>query len=138
MTITLSSRAKWILGFFVIMAIFSMGAQSTSTKTDTAPEITPVVEATTDTEKASCGSLAPTAQVLMPDDANPITTPIVGVDDYLIPEESPDGASPLPHDMWLDNSPLYEDGWLLFVNDSNDTIKWVNMAPHMTDKQLGA
>jgi hypothetical protein len=64
--------------------------------------------------------------ILVPGGAIIETTPMVNVPDtaYWVPEESPDGGYPLGRSAWLDNSPLYSDGWVLLVNDSDHTITW--------------
>lgn len=61
--------------------------------------------------------------LLLPDYANPETTPTVVQDDVRIPEEAPNGGH---FTEWLDNSPHYSDGYTLFVNDSADpiTVTW--------------
>lgn len=55
--------------------------------------------------------------------ATPATTPTILFDGKYVPEESPDGAPPVG---WLDNSPLYRDGWVLLVDDSQTppTVQW--------------
>lgn len=64
--------------------------------------------------------------ILVPGGAILETTPMVPVPStaYVVPEESPDGGYPLGRSAWLDNSPLYSDGWVLLVNDSDHTITW--------------
>ena len=64
--------------------------------------------------------------VLWPEGAVRKTTPMVPAPGtcYVVPEESPDGGYPLPHSAWLDNSPLYSDGWLLLVDDMQHVVRW--------------
>lgn len=64
-------------------------------------------------------------KILIPTDANSETTPTVEQDGYWIPEESPDGTSPTG--QWLDNSPTYEGGWFLQVNDATHRTEWREM-----------
>lgn len=59
---------------------------------------------------------------ILPDGANPETTPVTTLGGINIPEESPNGGSPTG---WADNSPVYSDGWMLQVNDSTHTISWI-------------
>jgi hypothetical protein len=64
--------------------------------------------------------------ILVPGGAVLETTPMVSVPGtpYWVPEESPAGGHALEYEAWLDNSPLYSDGWVLLVNDSDHTITW--------------
>jgi hypothetical protein len=58
---------------------------------------------------------------ILPDFANPNTTPVAMLDGVYVPEESPDGGYPVG---WLDNSATYSDGWTLLVNDSTGITSW--------------
>ena len=64
--------------------------------------------------------------LLVPDGSLLETTPMVLVPDaaYVVPEESPNGGRVLPYEQWPDDSPLYSDGWLLFVNDAEHSVSW--------------
>jgi hypothetical protein len=60
--------------------------------------------------------------VILPTD-NKVITPTILLDGTYVPEESPDGGSPVG---WADNSPTYSDGWTLLVDDSTTppVISW--------------
>jgi hypothetical protein len=64
--------------------------------------------------------------LLLPEGSAIETTPMVPVPGtrYVVPDESPDGGYVLRPVAWLDNSPLYSDGWLLRVDGERDTVSW--------------
>jgi hypothetical protein len=55
-----------------------------------------------------------------------VITPTILLDGTYVPEESPDGGSPVG---WADNSPVYSDGWMLQVNDSTGITSWIAPTP---------
>lgn len=64
--------------------------------------------------------------ILVPGGVAIETTPMVSVPGtaYWVPEESPDGGYALPYVAWLDNSPIYSNGWVLLVDDAAHVVSW--------------
>jgi hypothetical protein len=63
--------------------------------------------------------------VILPSNTTTIT-PTVLLNGTYVPEESPDGGYPVG---WLDNSPVYSDGWMLQVNDRTGITSWIAPTP---------
>jgi len=108
----------------VLIAVVLVGLPGATPAAPTSPQPTAVV--------ASVRHVPPVT--LLPEGAIAATTPMVSVRGPVtedgqrgtvrIPEESPDGGYPLPYSAWLDNSPLYSDGWLLLVDDMQHVVRW--------------
>lgn len=68
--------------------------------------------------------------IILPEGAVQDTTPVVLLDGIYVPEESPDGGSPVG---WADNSPAYGDGWIVQVDDTTGQVGWVLLPPSVDD-----
>lgn len=96
---------------------FSYSASAQSIECDPHAFVNPCADL--DTSQIDYADDAP---VILPTD-NKVITPTILLDGTYVPEESPEGGSPVG---WLDNSPTYSDGWTLLVDDSTTppVISW--------------
>lgn len=65
--------------------------------------------------------------IILPNFYNGETTPTVQFGECWIPEESPSGGYA---ESWADNSVIYDDGWILWVNDSTGDVTWIDGAEY--------